>query len=202
MCLSYDEKSTQTLRSQLIAAGGKMKVWKCFSFEKQYDKKQNFVGYKLTGPYQGTYFKIEADGTIRSNRKLLTRTRDEVRCESVVKGIHVYKTRKQLTCNLGYREYRVYTEVEVDINDFVGAGVGGHAVFTKIRLLDQKQILKDICAVSKTDVNQTKAKQENAHKRLAVIHAQIETLAKEAATLTTDLANITWGTEQIFLSLM
>lgn len=135
MCLEYDARRTRELRQKLKLGGDEMILYKLVDY---YTNNDQDVG--LCGFYQSDY-KYKA-GYNYSDRATIVLDEDEKTDQEVYKGIHVYvHKRKNGTY---YRDAPLEIPVTVKLKDFVAAGKGGEAVFTKIYIKskDYKNALK------------------------------------------------------------
>jgi hypothetical protein len=140
MCMAYSATETARVKKLLKdSVNGKMTAYKVYSVEGQYNKDRVQTGYKLLAPYMYGKVTIGKDGTITSNRTSASVTAKEKK-NGVEQGIHLYLKKSAAEESHGSRSDRVILEVEVDKDDFVAAGPY-HAVFTKIRIKDKKQVL-------------------------------------------------------------
>jgi len=123
MCLQLSRTATDDLRSAIVAAGGTLKLFKCYRI----DSEKNIVSPVTVMPVE-----IAEDGTIASNRPARDFTTSELEVDTVTLGIHGTTTAEHASeFYAGNR--KIIVEATATAEDFVGTNADKtHLVFMKI----------------------------------------------------------------------
>ena len=142
MCLIVDGKLTKETRERFKQADGKLTMYKVLSEWK--NDIWDFTHYVYDSPYYPGKNSWTPGKFIKSDRKRRRLSLGEWAFDKVDYGIHVF-----VTC-LAARESQIYwlkhnnviVPVTVYETDFIRAGQGGEAVFTKVFLPSKFEVIR------------------------------------------------------------
>ncbi len=138
MCLRINKEQTEKY-NKILNRHGEVKVIKTFRGNFDIEKRT----FHLETPFQGKELKLNKNGFFVSDRKTKELAKFEKSSNSVYKGIHCFKSIKDIWYNCQGKN-KVHVEVTIKKNDFIAASTDS-LVATRIHIdtKDLKKAIKD-----------------------------------------------------------